>query len=180
MSDPYIGEIRIFAGNFAPANWAFCQGQLIAISQNDALFNLIGTTYGGDGQNTFALPNLQGRVPVHQGTGSSGTNYVVGAAWGVESVTLNSTQMPQHTHAAMASTADATTDNPSNLVLASPPVINNVNYTYYFTQHATAPTILPMDATALSNTGSTIGHENRMPYLAVNYIIALFGIYPSQ
>ena len=112
MSQPFIGEIRMFGGNFAPAGWAFCDGQLIPISENDALFTLIGTTYGGDGQETFALPNLQSRVPMHAGTGGDGINYVLGESSGVESVTLSVSQIPAHNHVQLASNDTATVQVP--------------------------------------------------------------------
>src|SRR3954471_13971489 len=121
MSSPYIGEIRLFAGSFAPAGWAFCAGQLLPISENDALFTLIGTTYGGDGQETFALPDLRGRAPMHQGTGSSGTTYILGESAGVETVTLTTQQIPSHSHQPMGSTDPAGSSTPQNNVLASLP-----------------------------------------------------------
>src|SRR5919198_2564140 len=123
MSDPYVGEIRMFGGSFAPVGWAFCNGQLLPISENETLFNLIGTTYGGDGQETFALPDLQGRVPVHQGQGPGiVTNYVIGQAMGVESVTLTTQQIPLHNHAFFASTGAGTSPSPVGNIPASPPV----------------------------------------------------------
>src|SRR5438876_10960494 len=119
MSQPFVGEIRMFAGNFAPAGWAFCQGQLMAISQNDTLFNLIGTTYGGDGQTTFALPDLQGRVPIHNGTNpGSGTNYQLGEKAGVEAVTLTTNQIPIHTHAFLGSQDIAQNPQPTDSMVA--------------------------------------------------------------
>jgi microcystin-dependent protein len=170
MSDPYIGEIRMFAGNFAPAGWAFCNGQLMPISENDALFTLIGTTYGGDGQETFGLPNFAGRVPVHQGQGSGiSQNYIIGEVAGVESVTLSTQQMPVHNHALMASTAGGTSTNPADHVLASPP-----SATAYLTD--TPSTALA--SSTLSPVGGSQPHENMPPYLAVSFIISLFGIYP--
>src|SRR5688572_10775523 len=119
MAQPFIGEIRMFAGNFAPAGWAFCDGQLMPISENDALFVLIGTTYGGDGQETFALPNLQSRVPLHYGNGPDGQSYQLGEQIGVESVTLTANQIPQHTHALTGSLSAATATTPSGNVLAT-------------------------------------------------------------
>src|SRR4051794_32176486 len=118
MSNPYVGEIRMFGGNFAPAGWALCQGQLMPISENDTLFALIGTTYGGDGQETFALPDLQGRAVVHQGTGSSGTTYQIGEKAGVEEVTINTQQTPVHNHAFIASLGAAASTDPTNQVIA--------------------------------------------------------------
>ena len=167
MSEGYVGEIRMFAGNFAPAGWALCQGQLIAISENPTLFNLIGTTYGGDGQNTFGLPNLQGRIPLHQGTGA-GQTVVIGESAGVEQVTLTSNQIPIHNHAPQANTAASASD-PTNKVLAG----GTANW---FT--ASAPSVNL--AAALQNSGGNQPHENMMPYLTINFIISLFGVYPTQ
>jgi microcystin-dependent protein len=162
MSDPYIGEIRMFGGNFAPVGWLLCQGQLLPISQYDVLFNLIGTTYGGDGQNTFALPNLQSRMPVHQGSG-----YVLGQTGGVETVTLTRNQLPVHTHQPVAA-AVAQGTSPSNSYWAS---FANMNYSNV------APAA-PMAPYALSNAGGSQPHENMSPYQVVNFIIATEGIYP--
>src|SRR5579859_1593935 len=119
MSDPYVGEIRMFGGNFAPAGWAFCAGQLMPISQNDTLFNLIGTTYGGDGQSTFGIPDLQGRIPLHMGTSTTGTSYQIGQAAGVEQVTLTQQQIPQHNHLLSASQDGGTTGAPAGMMLAT-------------------------------------------------------------
>jgi microcystin-dependent protein len=163
MSDPYIGEIRMFGGNFAPVGWLLCQGQLLPISQYDVLFNLIGTTYGGDGQNTFALPNLASRLPVHQGSG-----YVLGQMAGVETVTLNRNQMPVHTHQPVG-TQTAQGQSPSNSYWA-----NNTNLPYSVAAPSAA-----MAPNALSNAGGNQPHENMSPYLAINFIIATEGIYPS-
>lgn len=171
MSSPYVGEIRMFGSTFAPAGWALCQGQLMPISQNDTLFNLIGTTYGGDGQNTFGLPDLQGRAPVHQGQGPGiSQQYTIGEQGGVESVTLTTQQMPSHNHALIASTDGADQITGANGIVASP-----VQLSMYF---AAAPD------TALNNTmvqpqGGNQPHENMQPYLVVSFIISLFGIYPT-
>lgn len=170
MSQPYIGEIRMFAGNFAPVGWAFCDGQLLPISENDTLFNLIGTTYGGDGQNTFALPNLCGRLPLHQGTGPSGVTHILGEFAGVESVTLTTQQIPNHTHALIASTDGANTPNPGTNLLSEP-----ITATPYY-QDVPAT---PLSAQAIAPIGGSQPHENMQPYLAVSFIISLFGIYPS-
>jgi microcystin-dependent protein len=171
MSDPYIGEIRMFAGTFAPAGWAFCEGQLMAISENDALFNLIGTTYGGDGQSTFGLPDLQGRVPVHQGQGPGITqNYVIGEEVGVESVTLDGTQLPVHNHQFFASTATGTSNTPADNIPAAPPVAKLYRVG------------VPGDAfpaTLVQVTGGSQPHDNIMSYIAINYIISLFGVFPT-
>jgi microcystin-dependent protein len=164
MSSPYIGEIRMFGGNFAPVGWLFCQGQLLAIAEYDVLFNLIGTTYGGDGQENFALPNLQSRMPLHQGSG-----FVLGQTGGVESVTLTTNQLPTHTHAPVANTA-ATGTSPNGQFWA------NYANTMYSSQ---TPPPDPMAGNALSNAGSNQPHENMSPYQVVNFIIATEGIYPS-
>ncbi|MBR1285145.1 phage tail protein [Bradyrhizobium sp. AUGA SZCCT0177] len=172
MSNPYIGEIRMFGGNFAPAGWAFCDGSLIAISENDALFTLIGTTYGGDGQSTFALPDLRGRLPIHQGQGPGIVqSYAVGETGGVETVTLTTQQIPIHNHAFMASTAIATNPSPSGNVLATSPTISP------FVIDVAGPQLV---ATAVQGTGSNHPHDNMMPFLTVSYIISLYGIFPTQ
>ncbi len=168
MSQPYVGEIREFAGNFAPAGWMLCQGQLLAISEYDTLFNLIGTTYGGDGQSTFALPDLQGRVPIHQGTGGGGT-YQIGEKSGVESVTLTVQQIPIHGHVPMAGAGGV--DSPANNAWG--PSTTGAPY-------AAAPSNTPMKTGNIGPTGNTQPHDNMIPYLSMNYIISLFGIFPSQ
>jgi microcystin-dependent protein len=166
MSQPFVGECRPVGFNFAPVGWAQCLGQLVPISQNDTLFNLIGTTFGGDGQQTFGLPNLQGRVPIHQGAG-----YVLGQLGGVENVTLTTQQLPLHSHPLMASSSNGTANNFLNSVLAASPTpvyLANPN-----------PTIA-MSPSAVTNTGGNQPHNNIQPYLTLNWIISLFGIYPSQ
>ncbi|MBE9180904.1 phage tail protein [Oculatella sp. LEGE 06141] len=174
MGTPYIGEVRMFAGNFAPAGWAFCDGQLLPISENDALFTLIGTTYGGDGQTTFALPDLRSRVPVHQGNSS-----VLGETVGVETVTLTVQQLPQHTHPLACNSnpttgvITATDRNPANNVLAKS------STRLYVTPSGTTTTVA-MAQQASDSVGGSQPHENLQPYLAINFIISLFGIYPSQ
>lgn len=165
MSTPFIGEVRLFAGNFAPVGWAFCDGSLLGIAENDALFTLIGTTYGGDGQATFALPDLRGRIPVHQGAQN-----VVGQQGGVESVTLTQNQIPAHTHPVAASGNAATDPNPGGNVWAA----------WGDNQYSAAAPDTTMDATAVAPAGGSQPHENMPPYLAISYIISLFGIYPSQ
>jgi microcystin-dependent protein len=167
MSNPFIGEIRLFAGNFEPQGWAFCNGQLLPISENDALFNLIGTTYGGDGQTTFALPDLRGRVPVHQGTG-----FILGQAAGVEEVTLTVSQTPAHSHPVIASTNNATTANAQTNVLAQTP-----SYTPYISGF-TPNTAL--NAASVDPNGGSQPHTNFQPYLCVDFIISLFGVFPPQ
>jgi len=165
MSSSYVGEIRLFAGNFAPTGWALCQGQLMPISENPALFDLIGTTYGGDGQSTFQLPDLAGRIPVHQGLG-----HVVGEMGGAESVTLTSSQIPQHTHALLGSTAAAIGTSPAGALLATTSVAS----------YDTASGATAMAAVAIGTAGGSQPHDNMAPTVAVNYIISLFGIFPSQ
>ena len=164
MSDPYIGEIRMFGGNFAPVGWLFCQGQLLHISEYDTLFNLIGTTYGGDGQETFALPNLQSRMPMHVGSG-----FVLGQLGGVESLTLTTDQLPAHTHAPVANTA-ATGPSPNGQYWAS------FANTMYSSQ---TPPPDPMAESALTTAGSSQPHENMSPYQVINFILATEGIYPT-
>jgi microcystin-dependent protein len=171
MGQPFIGEIRMFGGNFAPAGWALCHGQLLAISENDALFTLIGTTYGGDGQETFALPDLRGRIPIHMGAGPSGTTYIIGEAAGVESVTLSTQQIPNHTHAVTVSTDPPNQPNPGGNVLAASNVIE---------LYSGDPPDSQLNAGAVVPTGGSQPHENMMPFLCVNFIISLFGIFPQQ
>ncbi|AUC94382.1 MULTISPECIES: tail fiber protein [Bradyrhizobium] len=166
MSQPYIGEIRMFAGNFAPLNWMLCQGQVLPISQYDTLYNLIGTTYGGNGQTTFALPNLQGRLPLHQ-TG----NYPIGLIGGSEQVTLITQQLPVHSHPMAASQNNAT----SNTVTGN--VVGSVGATQIYRE---VPAASAMANQACSLVGGNQPHDNMQPYLCINFIIALFGVYPSQ
>jgi microcystin-dependent protein len=171
MSQPFIGEIRMFGGSFAPAGWAKCNGQLIPISENDALFNLIGTTYGGDGQSTFALPNLQSRVPIHQGQGPGiSQSYQLGEMAGTESVTLNAQTIPIHTHPALCSNAVGTSSDPAGGVWATSDT----------TQYSTAsPPDTTMGSMPTTIAGGSQPHDNMIPYLVVTYIISLFGIFPS-
>ena len=171
MSSPYIGEIRMFGGSFAPAGWAMCQGQLMPISQNDTLFNLIGTTYGGDGQETFGLPDCQGRVPVHMGTLAGGGTYQIGEKAGTESVTLNTNQIPQHNHAFICSTDNGSATTPTANILAANGQLKNFS---------PFPPTAAMNGNALTNVGGSQPHENMMPYLCITFIISLFGIFPSQ
>ena len=170
MSSPYVGEIRMFGGNFNPNGWAMCDGSLLPISENETLFNLIGTTYGGDGQSTFALPNLNGRVPIHQGA-VSGTTFTIGEAAGTETVTLSTNQIPIHTHPLLASSDPATTLNPQNNVLSA-----TATATPYFN----IPPGAALSPQAITPMGGSQPHENMQPYLCISYIISLFGIYPSQ
>jgi microcystin-dependent protein len=169
MSGPFVGEIRMFAGNFAPVGWAFCEGQLIPISENDTLFNLIGTTYGGDGQETFALPDLSGRLPMHQGS-SQGITHIIGEAGGVESVTLTTSQIPQHNHSLLATTDPGSSTNPDGKVPA-----NSQGAQMYIEDVATAA--LPSQ---ISPVGGSQPHDNLQPYLAIRFIISLFGVFPTQ
>ena len=172
MATSYVGEIRMFGGNFAPQGWMTCDGQLLSIAENDVLFNLIGTTYGGDGQTTFALPNLSGRVPMHMGQGSGLSSYFIGAQGGVQNVTLTSNQMPVHTHPIVADSnnATATQTSPVNDFYgnASPAKIYS----------AKTSGLHPM--MTLPAQGGSQPHDNMQPYLAVTYIISLYGVYPSQ
>jgi len=158
----------MFGGSFAPAGWAMCQGQLMPISQNDTLFNLIGTTYGGDGQSTFGIPNLSGRVPIHMGTGPGLSNYQIGQSSGTETVTLTTNQIPQHSHAAQANTAGGNANTPSNGIWAQSSS----------GQYGTGAPNTNMGA--LQPTGGSQPHENMMQYLVVTFIISLFGIFPTQ
>lgn len=173
MSSPYIGEIRMFGGNFAPAGWAFCNGQLLPISENDTLFNLIGTMYGGDGQETFALPNLQSRIPMHFGTGPDGVTYVQAEAAGAESVTLSVQQIPAHTHPALAATTGQVALPTGGLLATAQSTQAGVRV--YSSQ---APTV-QMNANSITPVGGSQPHENCQPFLCVSFIISLFGIYPS-
>jgi len=170
MAQPYIGEIRMFGGNFAPAGWAFCNGQTLAISENDTLFTLIGTTYGGDGQSTFNLPDLQGRLPVHQGT-NAGTTFTLGESGGVESVTLTTQQLPIHTHTFVGTTNQAGTTNPPTNIVGQNPG-NNI----YIEDQA----FVALAPQSLLPDGGSQPHDNFQPYLCVSFIISLFGIFPSQ
>jgi len=178
MAQPYIGEIRIFAGNFPPNGWAFCEGQLLPIDQNTPLFQLIGTTYGGDGQTTFALPDLRGRIPLHFGTGPDGTTYQVGEAAGVEEVTLTTQQIPVHNHPMMCSSGGGqNSSNPANAV-AAPADLSEFN------DLTVGPNTAPN--AQLGNPGFTSDisggsqpHTNFQPYLCLNYILSLFGVFPS-
>jgi microcystin-dependent protein len=173
MSSPYVGEIRMFAGNFNPNGWAFCNGALIPISENEVLFQLIGTTYGGDGVNTFALPDLRGRVPLHMGTGG-GSSYVIGEPGGVETVTLTIGQIPAHSHMVNATNSNQVQVPAGNTFPAgSTPQSRNV----YGPLGGTA---VQMSSGMIAPTGGSQPHENRQPFLCINFIISLFGIFPSQ
>jgi microcystin-dependent protein len=171
MSQPYVGEIRMFAGNFAPAGWMLCQGQLLPISENETLFQLIGTTYGGDGQSTFGLPNLSSRVPVHAGT-SGGTTRVIGETGGVEQVTLTTQQIPNHTHAAtcVSGTNTGSAATPAGNIWASQASV---------AVYADQPPTDAMNTGAVGIAGGSQPHDNMMPFLPLNFIISLFGIFPN-
>jgi microcystin-dependent protein len=171
MAQPYVGEIRMFAGNFPPNGWMFCDGQLLPISENETLFQLIGTTYGGDGENTFALPNLQSRVPMHFGTSTaSGVTYQLAQAAGVETVTLTTQQIPVHSHAVTVSTSPANQPDPANAVLGESATVD------MFIEDSP---LVQFGAAAVSPVGGSQPHENTQPFLCINYIISLFGIFPS-
>lgn len=169
MGSPYVGEIRMFAGNFAPAGWAFCDGSILSIAENETLFNLIGTTYGGDGQTTFALPDLRGRLPMHMGNGAGLTPRVIGEMGGVESVTLTAQQMPIHSHAPRAVSGSGNQATPQNGVWAGSAS----------SRYSTSAPNLAMNASLVNLCGSNQPHENRMPYLSISFIISLFGVYPT-
>lgn len=171
MSNPYVGEIRMFGGNFAPAGWMFCSGQLLPISENETLFNLIGTTYGGDGQETFALPNLESRIPIHAGTGPGLSARQLAETGGTETVTLTTQQIPKHTHAFLASSNSATSPNPGGNVPAE-----TVTTTPYYNDNPA----VPMNAQAITPAGGSQPHENVQPFLCISFIISLFGIFPTQ
>jgi microcystin-dependent protein len=180
MSDPYVGEIRMFAGNFEPQGWAFCDGRLLPIAENDVLFYLLGTTYGGDGQTTFALPDLRGRVPIHQGVGPGRPSFVLGEIGGAEESTLTTAQMPAHIHSIGASNSapgpapagglDLTTGGPyvPGSLASKPNVYGNPG------------TVVNMSQAAIAANGSSLPHNNMAPYTTISFIISLFGIYPSQ
>ena len=166
MAQPYVGEIRMFAGNFAPAGWMICQGQTLPISENETLFQLIGTTYGGDGQSTFALPDLQSRIPIHQGNG-----FILAETGGVEEGTLSVNQIPTHTHPLLATTNSGTTVNAATNYLAKAPTIN---------LYVEDSPLVNMNANAIGPVGGSQPHTNMQPYLVISFIISLFGIFPSQ
>lgn len=166
MSQPFVGEIRMFAGNFPPAGWMFCEGQLLSISENETLFNLIGTTYGGDGQSTFALPDLRGRLPIHQGNGFS-----LAETGGAEVVTLTISQIPNHSHSMLASTNTSQDSSPSGKVAGQS------GSALLYVQDTTDTDMSPQ---AVTSVGGNQPHSNFQPYLCVDFIISLFGVFPSQ
>jgi len=164
---PYVGEIKIFAGNFAPVGWAFCEGQLVPISENEVLFNLIGTTYGGDGQATFALPDLRGRLPIHMGGG-----FTIGETGGVETVTLTASQIPAHTHALLGTTNGASAAAPGSDV-----VLGRTASSVITPYGADAP-LTTLSPSSIGTVGGSQPHNNFQPYVCVNFIISLFGVFP--
>lgn len=171
MPEPYVGEIRMFAGNFAPNGWMFCEGATLPIAENEVLFQLIGTTYGGDGEETFNLPNLASRVPMHMGTGPDGTTYQIGEMAGTEQETLTIQQIPNHSHPMVASTSPAQALNPTGSITAQSSLV-----TLYSPE---TPTV-NLAAPAVPPQGGSQPHENTQPFLCINFIISLFGRFPSQ
>lgn len=169
-TEPFVGEIALVAFDFAPQGWAFCDGQLLPIAQNTALFALLGTTYGGDGQTTFALPDLRGRVAIHAGQGPALTNHLIGGSGGAEKVAMTVTEMPTHSHLPLSFSGAGSTNNPNGAVLARAPQ----------KIYKSGPTNAPMSQQGLSQTGGSQPHNNMQPFLALRYIIALFGIFPSR
>lgn len=167
MAQPYIGEIRMFGGNFAPVGWMFCEGQLLPIAEYETLFVLIGTTYGGDGESTFALPDLRGRIPIHQGSG-----FVLAETGGVEEVTLTIQQIPSHSHTFIATNAPASGSSPGGSVLA-----RNAAADAYSSDNSGGT--VNLNASMVASVGGSQPHPNFQPYLCVNFIISLFGIFPS-
>jgi microcystin-dependent protein len=180
MTDQYLGEVRMFGGNFAPQGWALCSGQLLSIAQNSALFALLGTTYGGDGQSTFGLPDLRGRVPMHQGTGQGLSPRVIGEISGVETVTIVSATMPAHAHGVTATTAVGSLTGPGPTALPGTPTGGSAVNTFYVTTGTSSLVPAPMAATSISVTGQTGPHDNMMPFLCTNFIISLVGIFPTR
>lgn len=171
MSEPFVGEVKMFAGNFAPRGWAFCDGQLLAVSQNNALFSLLGTIYGGDGRTTFALPDLRGRIPIHAGSGPGLTPRKIGATGGAENVTLTANQLPSHTHPLQGTDDLGNTPNPSGNVSA-----RSTSVDAYI---GDAPST-NLSTSAVSSVGGSQSHANLQPFLCIHFIVALFGIYPSR
>lgn len=172
MSEPFIAEIRIFAGNFEPRGWAFCNGQLLPVSQNTALFSLLGTTYGGDGHTTMQLPDLRGRAAMHPGRGPGLTSKRLGQRGGVEEVILNEAQIPSHNHTFKSSNSEGTSTDPAGNVFATMPDSTPV--------YTSSPTDGELHLTTLGNVGDEQSHDNMQPYLVLNFIISLNGLYPSR
>lgn len=175
MADPFLGEVKMFGANFAPRNWAFCNGQLVAVAQQDALFSLLGTNYGGDGFTTFAYPDMRGRIPVKYGQGNGLSRYRLGQKNGLENVTLTAMNLPNHSHQLLSSTEPGTTQSPENSVFAPSPSNENIYYSGTPTQ---PPQMLAEQAVQAS--GHSAEHSNMMPYTCINFIISLAGIYPSR
>lgn len=165
MAQPYVGEIRMFGGNFAPAGWMFCEGQLLPISENEVLFQLIGTTYGGDGQSTFALPDLRGRIPIHQGNG-----FILAESGGAEEITLTVNQIPAHSHPLLASTGPGNVNAPAGNMTGESAAVK-----IYISEAPTAN----LNPAAVNSVGGSQPHTNFQPYLCINFIVSLFGIFPS-
>jgi microcystin-dependent protein len=172
MGQPYVGEIRMFAGNFAPNGWMFCEGQTLPISENEVLFQLIGTTYGGDGEETFNLPNLASRVPIHMGTGPDGTTYQIGEMAGTEQETLSTQQIPIHSHVLTGSAATGTEAPPTGALLATSTTLQPYAQV--------SPSDASFSANSITPVGGSQPHENTQPFLCINFIISLFGVFPSQ
>lgn len=172
MAEPYIGEIRMFGGNFAPLGWAFCNGQLLSISAYDALFALLGTTYGGDGVTTFGLPDLRGRMPISQGAGPGLSPRALGEVGGAEQVTLTVAELAAHTHVALSSAQPGMSGSPKGFTWAASSTLTPYSSDASQTQ--------PMAAGAVGSQGGSQPHDNMMPYLVINFIIALEGIFPQQ
>jgi microcystin-dependent protein len=176
MAQPFLGQMLMFCGNFAPAGTAFCNGQLMAISQNEALFSLLGTTYGGDGRTTYSLPNLQGSVPVHMGQGPGLSQYVLGETGGTQNVTINANQIPAHSHVFNASTVNATSPSPTGRLPAKPTAPNAAAYAV----GQTAPPLAAQVMNQSAVTGGSQPHNNMMPTLFISFVIVLQGIFPSR
>lgn len=170
MSEPFLAEVRIVAFNFAPRGWAFCDGQILPINQNQSLYSLLGTTYGGDGRTSFALPDLRGRTPIHVGRSNGGDYHQLGSKGGEETHTLSAAEMPQHVHAVQATNDAPTADTPAGHVLASAGV----------NAYGSLDTPVDMGPGSVSNVGSGQAHDNMQPYIAVNFCIALRGLFPSR
>lgn len=172
MSEPFLAEVRMVGFNFAPRGWAFCDGQILPINQNQSLYSLLGTTYGGDGRTSFALPDLRGRTPIHTGSTDSGPEHREGQKSGEETHTLAGNEMPQHTHTARASSAVGDSPVPTNNVLAS-----SLNEAY---RESSGANIVSLRSGTIANVGGGQAHNNMQPYLAVNFCIALRGLFPSR
>lgn len=172
MAEPFLGEIRMFAGNYAPRHWALCDGQLLPVINNEALFSLFGTRYGGDGRTTFGLPDLRGRLPMHQGQGPGLTSRQIGQRFGVEAVTLKVDEIPPHSHPMIASSNNATSNDPAGNVLA-----NTAGEKFY---HTDTSKIRKLLSGAVANSGTNASHYNLMPSICLNFIVAVFGTYPPR